>query len=567
MIRHFRTLVVAFALAGGSAHAAIIDVPADQPTIGAAVAAASNGDTIRLAKGRHQDAVVTSKSLKFVGKDGAIWDGFFGGSHHDHLIATANGVTLRNIEFQNGELPVKVVGDDTVVTRCRFRATARGVVVTGARTEVSRNVFELLRDSYTVIDLAGPGARVERNVMLACYYAGIFIDAKSLGTATVANNLMQSPGEELYIEVMNATAPRIVGNRLRDGYQSGDCISAVNCDDAFISDNRIENVNYAVEHGIFVSGARARIQDNSLDGVLMYSADMVAIGVTGADARIVNNRIKNCGSGEDYDTYGIDVLGANARIEHNAITQLGGGGNRTYGIHVAGNDCAIVSNALDHFCDEYTFGVRVEGQRAAVVRNRISTLMYGAMCQVTGDDFTISRNTIRDGAYSTDPVITIGNATAPGNAVIERNVISNAGEDGIDQTGNGVVVRRNRIRGVNGYGIDSLGTNVRIESNVVTSVKEDAFYVVGAGTVVTRCVAIRAGHDGFDLSGAGLVFDGCRAIDCVAEGFDNGGGTATVVTNCTFRRSRIDYAGSNDIANDAGTVFSTGGKTTEPEID
>ncbi|HND55220.1 MAG TPA: right-handed parallel beta-helix repeat-containing protein, partial [Pirellulaceae bacterium] len=93
-------------------------------------------------------------------------------------------------------------------------------------------------------------------------------------------------------------------------------------------------------------------------------------------------------------------------------------------------------------------------------------------------------------------------------------------------------------------------------------------YLDGDANIVSRCTFMHCGQDGIDVnSGTGNVFDKCKAIDCVAEGFDNGGGTATILTNCTLKGSRIDYAGNNNVANDSGTSFGSGGKATPPEID
>ncbi|MBL1215826.1 MAG: hypothetical protein D8M61_20955 [Ignavibacteriae bacterium] len=81
-------------------------------------------------------------------------------------------------------------------------------------------------------------------------------------------------------------------------------------------------------------------------------------------------------------------------------------------------------------------------------------------------------------------------------------------------------------------------------------------------------MATRAGKDGFDIDGAGNAFNECKATDCVAEGFDNSvGSTGTIATACTFKKSRLDYCGNGNMANDAGTVYGTGGPGQAPEID
>ncbi|HND55221.1 MAG TPA: right-handed parallel beta-helix repeat-containing protein, partial [Pirellulaceae bacterium] len=381
-----------FALASihaASARAGVIDVPGDQPTIAAAVSAASNGDTIRLAKGRHQEAVSTTKSLKFVGKPGAIWDGFFAGAQHSQLLATANQVSVRGIEFQNGDEVVTVVGEDAAVLDCTFRSGFYAVRITGARARVASNRILTMQGSDYMIDIVGQNARVEKNVMLDGYYAGIQIDALGLGTALVANNLMDTTQDDLEIVVANANAPKILRNRLRNGFSVDQCIDATNCDDAEVRANRIENVNYGVANGIFVQGARALVASNVLDGIENNTGTLTCIEVAGSNATVTKNLVRDCCGGAAMQTNGVLISGQRGRVEQNRFQGLGGGGNDTTAIWLIGDDGRAVSNVIDRFQDSSTFGVYVTGERAAIVNNRITRLMDSYVIHVGGDDFTI----------------------------------------------------------------------------------------------------------------------------------------------------------------------------------
>ncbi len=565
-------LVALFALAclgplSGAARAGVIDVPADAPTIADAVMAAQLNDTIRLAKGRYFESVATTKPLTFVGKPGAIWDGTFSGSSHSQLTVTADGVTVRNIEFQNGDTAITIAGADATVANCRFRAVAIAVELTGARATILRNRCFGTRDTSYLFQVIGPNARVERNSAINADGAAILVDAQLAGGATVIGNVLEDSQDYTNIEVLNAVAPKIVGNRLRNAYMSGAAILADNCDDALVSRNELSRINYGVSHGIRVVGARARVLDNDLRQLLEYNDDHIAIEVVGADAEVAKNSIYNCAAGEDSDTYGISITGARARVARNSLVALGGGGDETRGVLVSGDDATVDANALRDFNDEYTYGIEIGGARAVVTRNRISNLLYESSIYVFGNDYTVARNTVRDGAYNVYPIYLDGSATVPGNAVVEKNVISDIAYLGLYVSGNQVVLRGNRVRNVSYFGFEISGNDNRLEDNVVSGVGEDGFYISGNANTISRCVVSRAGVDGFDVgSGSGNVFDRCRATDCAAEGFDNGGG-ATVVTNCTFKRSRIDYAGNNNIVNDAGTTYGTGGPSTPPEVD
>ena len=62
MVRHACSLVMCLVVCAGAAHAAVINVPADQPTIQAAIAAAANGDEVVVAPGTYNE------QINFLGK-------------------------------------------------------------------------------------------------------------------------------------------------------------------------------------------------------------------------------------------------------------------------------------------------------------------------------------------------------------------------------------------------------------------------------------------------------------------------------------------------------------------
>jgi len=553
--------------AAGTAGAAVINVPGDQPSITAAVAAASNGDTIQISQGRWQEAVTTSKELTFKGESGTIWDGYFAAANHSQLTATANNVRVTGIAFQNGVVPVVITGDDAKINKCDFRGSDQGVYLTGARAEVSQNLFHGQQGFTYTIEIHGPDAAVEKNDLLDNYFAGILIDAQGAGTATVNRNRQDTTQDLLTIGVFNATAPMITKNQLLHGYQSGRCIDVINCDDAEISGNRLVNINYSVSSGISVIGNNARIYKNVLDNLEIYNADHVAIFVQGNDAVASKNKIVSCSGGADSDTRGISIIGSGASVIKNKISYLGGGGDETTGIQVSGAACEVSKNKLDHFNDEYTNGIYITGNNSVVNKNKMTNFLDGYPIEVQGDDFNISNNTIKNGAYDCQAIYTSGNATGPGTALIAGNTISNLGYDAMYHAGNGVAINHNTLRHIAGIGIQVSGNNNSLLQNEVRETQNDCYYVGGAGNSLNQCSAKDSARDGFDIaSGAGNVLDQCSAKGCVAEGLDNGG-TATVATNCVLKGSRIDYAGAGNMANDAGTTYNTGGPGTNAEID
>ncbi|MFH0947076.1 MAG: right-handed parallel beta-helix repeat-containing protein [Planctomycetota bacterium] len=192
---------------------------------------------------------------------------------------------------------------------------------------------------------------------------------------------------------------------------------------------------------------------------------------------------------------------------------------------------------------------------AKVVGNQILNVNYAVYCGISHMNY--------DG-YGIE---TSGSATGVGTAVVEDNTVVNSVGDGFYHSGDGVIFRRNdcTISAEDGFHVS--GDNNTIERCNARSVYGDGFYITGGGNTLSRCSATDCDKDGFDIgSGAGNSLNLCRATNCAGEGLDNGG-TATTATNCTLRRSRIDYAGAGNMASDAGTTFTTGGAGIVGEID
>ncbi len=566
-MRPLITALVCCALAAPAALPAVRKVPQQYATISAAVAAANNGDVIKIGKGRYQESVVTTKSLIFQGSKGAIWDGFFSASHHDQLHATANNVKVKGIEFQNGGTPVTIAGANVSVTDCALKAPANGVSVDGANAVVSRNLFSGIRVSSFTIEIHGPDAVVDKNQVIDGYAASIDVDAESAGSATVTNNRMDTNQYNARIGVSNAAAPLIKKNKVLNTYVTGAVIDVDNCDDADVSGNTLRNINYYVYQGIYVSGERARITKNTLEMLYCYSGSMACIEVAGGAAVVTRNKVRSSGAGEDYDTWGIYVDGSAAVIEKNLVEDLGGGGAFTYGIDVDGNDAEVAKNTVRNIQDEYATGISLTGDRVKALKNKVSNVMYYPLLEVSGTDFTIEDNILTDGAYGSNGIDVIGSATAAGAAVIRNNKVSNVAGYGMYLRTDDVIVRGNALKHIADKGFDLSGNENVLKDNTVSGSLDDAFYITGTSNSLSSCSVKNSNRDGFDIAGNLNWLNKCKATDCVAEGLDNGDGTNTTATNCTLKGSRIDYAGDGGVVNDTGTTYQTGGPGVAPEID
>ncbi|MGI9382892.1 MAG: nitrous oxide reductase family maturation protein NosD, partial [Methyloligellaceae bacterium] len=89
------SLLVGGVIAPAAARAATIHVEAGPGRLAQAAATAASGDTLRLAKGRHQGPLIIDKPLRIIGDgDAAVIEG--GGSGHV-VTVRAPGVVVRGV--------------------------------------------------------------------------------------------------------------------------------------------------------------------------------------------------------------------------------------------------------------------------------------------------------------------------------------------------------------------------------------------------------------------------------------------------------------------------------------
>lgn len=552
------------------AWAATQGVPVPFATIGAAEAAAQNGDTIKIAKGRYTEAIVTTKSLSFVGGSGVFWDGIGG---LDQLTATADNVQVSGIEFQNGDDPLTITGTNAVVTKCIFNRSVEGVFITGSNAVVSGNQFFGLQEATEpyAIEVHGPDAVVDKNEIAFCYQFGILVDAQSGGGATVTNNVMDTNQYYGQISVLNATAPVVSKNTIANAYTNNTpVIEVLTSDDARVEGNKLLNLNYDITEGIEVTGQRALVAKNILANVFNYSGNLTCISVTGNDAQVLGNILRSNGGGSDSDTYGIYVTGNNASIQSNRLVDMGGAGDETYGIGVTGDDAQILKNLIDTLTDEYCYGIYVSGARASIQKNKLLNVLYYYFIYVSGDDFQIVGNALQGGAYACEGIYASGNGTTSLAAVISKNSISNVCDTAIDLSGNSALIEKNKARQIADIGIYVSGNGNVLAGNSVTRTLDDAFQVDGDNNELLGNKAVFGTTDGFDITGNGNTLDKCSANRFTGEGLDNDG-VGTTATNCKLTGNRIDYAGQGSgtgtITDDTGTKFESGGPTAAQEVD
>lgn len=286
-----RTLAFSLALALAlPASAATLRVPADHPTIQAAVDAAGPGDVIQVAKGSYAEAVVIDgrSQLTLRGKARPVLDGQ--GTATPLTIRGSQQIVVDGLAFENAPERLVLVEDSSAVTiqRSTFEDTVdegRGIqAYRSTSLVVQKNVFQriagdgvifeedplaLVTDSLVAknrfeqiddeaIDLTGSGHRLEKN-RIRRSEVGIELDVDASDTTVEKNTVEDTEDSCIELEGSGSTA---VKNKLR------------RCGD----------------EGIHLKGPGNRAESNKID-----APGDDGIDVESDDNVVVGNKVKGAG--------------------------------------------------------------------------------------------------------------------------------------------------------------------------------------------------------------------------------------------------------------------------------
>lgn len=187
-------------LSGAGAAAATLTVGPNQPytSIGAAIAAASPGDTVRIQAGVYREHLLVDRPLTLVGEPGAIIDG---GGEGDVVTVGADGVTLRGLTIRGSgqhlwrdSAGVKVFSSENRIEGNRFEENLFGIlVIRGDRNVIRNNTITGL--VHMIEHDRGDGIR-------------LYDSDENL----IEGNVIITPRDGIYVEY--ASRNRIVGNRV-----------------------------------------------------------------------------------------------------------------------------------------------------------------------------------------------------------------------------------------------------------------------------------------------------------------------------------------------------------------
>lgn len=337
-----------------------------------------------------------------------------------------------------------------------------------------------------------------------------------------------------------------------------------------IASSRVEiatlGIRNGTDSGIVVAGGTTGVSLHGLGFVGGRGAGAIRVEEGSTRARIFGNDIRAAGN------TGVLLMGGNdgSAVRGNAISQVDTGVQAlSDGVEIAANRIEIVR----------AFGIRVEGRRAAVVKNVIEVAGGEARgVLVTGDGFTVRGNRLANAGplvVSCTPCTAglVASNTVVGLPYPHSSLAASAGL-ALTADATGLVVRGNRVSRASGPAFLVEGTGIILSGNVAAdtgnAIDGEGFLLRGGGkhrldhNLATRCgssgfrveaddvvlednVSAGAGLSGFFVHGAagahsGIVLSRNRAFDSNAAGFSvTGDAVATVLAGNGGARNRYEF--------------------------
>lgn len=428
-------------------------------------------------------------------------------------IVVNRGTYVEDVTLDKADVTISGRGGVVWYGTSKFSA-ALTIAPEAERATVSGITF---RGRRAGIRIEGPDATVSRCLFRV---GGGGVDLVSTGAGAKLLRL------KVYAcgDAVSGQADRVTIDRMDVSFVSSDCVY-VDGDDVVVTNSSFRSS--ADDYAIDVSGNRARIQRNR--GRSLWNS---LVHVRGDDALVEDNDASGIVSDNGYY-----VQGKRAVLRGNRAV-----GCASDGIQVQGDDAVVERNVIDTVGDD---GIDVRGTRFRVSRNRVSEAVDPSA-----------------GIY----VSTSGTMETP-EGIVEENVVTGSGYDGIEVNGAGVTVRRNQVSDCGRSGIVLYGSGHVLDSNTVLGCGNSGYIVQSSGTTLTKCVSKNAGDNGFLVVASNVTLTACTGTGSAAEGLESNAANVTF-TGCTFLGNRLDVGASQDMGDSlidgGGNKFKTGGTTTPP---
>jgi parallel beta-helix repeat protein len=118
------------------AETAVMRVPADYPTIQAAINSANSGDTVLVAPGTYNGSIAVNKTISLLGEDRATTI-IEGGHTSNTILVTANGATISNFTIQNSGYGIYLYQSfNNTITSNNIHTGVSGIIVDKSNSNI-----------------------------------------------------------------------------------------------------------------------------------------------------------------------------------------------------------------------------------------------------------------------------------------------------------------------------------------------------------------------------------------------------------------------------------------------
>jgi parallel beta-helix repeat protein len=317
---------------------AIINVPADQATIQAAINAANNGDTVLVAPGTYIE------NINFGGKTITVTSS--GGPSATIIDGNANGSV---VTFNTGETTDSILSGFTIRNGLRAGLWGAGILVVSASPTITGNVITgnhaavgigitvnggspiIRNNTITANDQTGAGDGGQGGGGILVWGNSSTIAAPQIVGNTITQNSVATGGGGGGISIIYSSSPLIQGNLIQGNtaYNGGGGISVQSNNSATIVQNII--VNNSVLGGgsggglwIFLSGSTETFINNTIAGNTAFdNTSGIYVTGLGQEATFTNNIIV-AANGQNAVTCNATYSAVSPIFSHNDAFSISG---------------------------------------------------------------------------------------------------------------------------------------------------------------------------------------------------------------------------------------------------
>lgn len=333
-------LIVLLACGPKYSKADVLSVPATYATVGAAVAAAIDGDTIEIEAGTYAGAGIVAT----LGNDNLTIRGIGGRAHLNAdgvvisnrkavFVTTGDNITLENIEFSNAEVPdengagIRHEGGLLTIRNCHFHDNQNGILTSGqdhGELFIENSEFDingLGRPGYTHNIYVGHIRKFTMQYSSSQHAThGHNVKTRAAENHIRYNRIMdEDTGNASYqIDIPNGGLTYIIGNTLHQGVNAENSTMISYAAEGLHPDNPVQEV--------YISG-NTMVNDRSNGHAIRLSNNPTAV--------IVNNIFDNFGTDNPVDGNPI-VYENNIAGNENHFSD-----RSNYDFHLTGNSPAL----------------------------------------------------------------------------------------------------------------------------------------------------------------------------------------------------------------------------------